>query len=78
MHLELVEDITIRSFVMAFTRFANMWGLPSHLYNDNAKSFIVDISYRRVGGGEEKTFSLQRKITSLLTSKRILVNITRC
>ena len=40
-HIELVPDMSTHQFVLAFTRFTNVYGIPSHLYSDNAKSFIA-------------------------------------
>ena len=39
-HIELVPDMSTHQFVLAFTRFTNVYGMPLHLYSDNAKSFI--------------------------------------
>ena len=40
-HIELVPDMATHQFVLAFTRFTNVYGIPSHLYSDDAKSFIA-------------------------------------
>ena len=40
-HIELVPDMSTVQFVLAFTRFTNVYGIPSHLYSDNAKSFVA-------------------------------------
>ena len=40
-HIELVPDMSTHQFVLAFSRFTNVYGIPSHLYSDNAKSFIA-------------------------------------
>lgn len=40
-HLELVPDMSTRSFLLALMRFTNMYGIPSHIYSDNARSFIA-------------------------------------
>lgn len=40
-HLELVSDMSALNFLNAFKRFCNLYGTPTHLYSDNAKSFIV-------------------------------------
>ena len=39
--IELVPDMSTHQFILAFTRFTNVYGIPSHLYSDNAKSFIT-------------------------------------
>ncbi len=40
-HIELVPDMSAKSFVLAFVRFTNIYGIPSHIYSDNARSFIA-------------------------------------
>ena len=40
-HIELIPDMTTRSFILAFLRFVNLYGIPTHLYSDNARSFIA-------------------------------------
>ena len=40
-HTELVPDMSSHQFVHAFTCFTNVYGIPSHLHSDNAKSFIA-------------------------------------
>lgn len=40
-HLELLEDMSVHSFITVFIQFLNMWDIPSHQYSDNAKSFIA-------------------------------------
>ena len=41
MHLELLNDMTTKSVVLAFIRFSNLYGVPEYLYSDNARSFIA-------------------------------------
>ena len=36
-----MPDMSLHQFVLAFTCFSNVYGIPSHLYSDNAKSFIA-------------------------------------
>ncbi|XP_064469989.1 uncharacterized protein LOC135384731 [Ornithodoros turicata] len=38
-HLELVADLTTKSFIMAFRRFISRRGAPSTIYSDNALTF---------------------------------------
>ena len=38
-HLELVEDLTVESFIRAFRRFCARRGLPATIISDNAKTF---------------------------------------
>ena len=40
-HIELVPDMDTKSLVLAIIRFTNLYGIPSHIYSDNAKSFIA-------------------------------------
>lgn len=40
-HLDLLPDMSTKSFLLSFTRFCNLYGIPSHLYSDNAKSFVA-------------------------------------
>ena len=39
-HIELVTDMSAQSFVLAFLKFVNLYGVPSYLYSDNARSFV--------------------------------------
>ena len=36
-HLELLPDMSTVQLVLAFVRFANIFGIPTHIYSDNAK-----------------------------------------
>lgn len=40
-HLDLIPDMSSQSFLLSFQRFSNLYGIPTHLYSDNAKSFIL-------------------------------------
>ena len=40
-HIELVKDMSTHSFILALIRFTNIYGIPSHIYSDNARSFIA-------------------------------------
>ena len=40
-HTELVKDMSTPSFILALIRFTNTHGIPSHIYGDNARSFIA-------------------------------------
>ena len=40
-HIELLPDMDTQSLVLAIIRFTNIYGVPSHLYSDNARSFIA-------------------------------------
>ena len=42
-HIELVPIMSTHQFVLAFSCFTNVYGIPSHLYSDNAKSFIAGV-----------------------------------
>ena len=38
-HLELVESLSVESFIRAFRRFCGRRGLPATIITDNAKTF---------------------------------------
>lgn len=38
-HLELTEDVSVRTFLLAFRRFTSRRGVPTRLLSDNAKTF---------------------------------------
>ena len=40
-HLDLIPDMSTRSFLMSFLRFTNLYGIPASIYTDNAKSFMA-------------------------------------
>ena len=40
-HIELVPDMSTHSFVLAFLRLVNIYGILTHVYSDNAKSFVA-------------------------------------
>ena len=40
-HIELIPDMSTHAFILAFIRFTNIYGIPSHIYSDNAKSFVA-------------------------------------
>lgn len=40
-HLELVNDMSTHSVVLAMVRFFNLYGVPTHIYSDNARSFVA-------------------------------------
>ena len=40
-HLDLLPDMSTRSFLLSFERFTNIYGIPDYVYSDNAKSFTV-------------------------------------
>lgn len=44
-HLELVKDLSSRSFVEAFKRFCNAQTVPQSVYTDNASYFLSGMSY---------------------------------
>ena len=43
--MELIPDMSTTQFVLAFVRFANIYGIPTHIYSDNAKSFIAGVNH---------------------------------
>ena len=44
-HIELIEDVSIHSLILALIRFCNIFGTPSHIYSDNAKSFVAGVNF---------------------------------
>ena len=40
-HLDLVPDLTLKSFLQSFRRFCSTHGVPDSLYTDNAKQFLA-------------------------------------
>lgn len=59
-HLELTEDLTVNSFLLAFRRFASQWGMPAILITDNAKTVR----------------SVSKEIRNILRSKEVLWYLT--
>ena len=43
-HIELVPDMSTNQFVLALCRFTNEYGIPSHIYSDNGRSFIAGVN----------------------------------
>ena len=42
-HVELIPEMSTEHFVLALVRFCNEYGIMSHIYSDNAKSFIAGV-----------------------------------
>ena len=42
-HIELIPEMSTEHFVLALVRFCNQYGIPTHVYSDNAKSFISGV-----------------------------------
>ena len=40
-HIELLQDMSAKSFVLALIRFTNLFGIPECIYSDNARSFVA-------------------------------------
>ena len=59
-HLELVNDLNISSFLLAFRRFCGRCGLPATLLSDNAKTFK----------------SAAKEVCSILQSREVLVYLS--
>ena len=55
-HIELIPEMSTDHFVLAFVRFCNEYRIPSHIYSDNAKSFIsgVHVLEKVLGSSEFK------------------------
>ena len=39
-HVELLEDMSMKSFVLALVRFSNLYVIPKYLCSDNSRYFI--------------------------------------
>ena len=39
-HFELLPDMSVRNFLLAFQRFCNKYTIPEYLYSDNALQFL--------------------------------------
>ena len=39
-HLELIPDMSVKHFLLAFQRFCNLYSIPNYLYSDNARTFV--------------------------------------
>ena len=63
-HLELLRDLSVKSFLLSFRRFASRRGLPSTLLSDNAKTF-------KVGCKEVKTIVRSHEVQRYLSSNRV-------
>ena len=44
-HIELVPDMTVNQFILAFQRFICQFGILSHICSDNALSFISGMKF---------------------------------
>ena len=43
-HIELIPDMHTHALVLALIRFTNIYGVPSHIYSDNARSFVAGVN----------------------------------
>ena len=44
-YIDLVPEMSTNHFILAFIRFTNLYGIPSHIYSDNARSFIAGCNF---------------------------------
>ena len=44
-HIELVPNMSAPAFVQALVRFSSLYGVPTHIYSDNARSFTAGFNY---------------------------------
>ena len=63
-HLELLRDLSVKSFLQSFRRFASRRGLPSTLLSDNAKTF-------KGGCKEVKTIVRSHEVQRYLSSNHV-------
>ena len=40
-HIEMLQDMSAKSFVLALIKFTNLFGIPVCIYSDNARSFVA-------------------------------------
>lgn len=40
LHVEAVPDMSVLAFLQALVRFSNLYGIPSTIYSDNARTFL--------------------------------------
>jgi len=59
-HLELVNDLNVSSFLLAFHKFCGQHGLPATLLSDNAKTFK----------------SASKEVCGISRSKEVLIHIS--
>ena len=57
-HIELLPDMSTEQFILAFNRFINEYGVPTHVYSDNGKSFVAGMSLVRDSFNSDKFKSL--------------------
>ena len=57
-HIELLPDMSTEQFILAFNRFINEYGVPTHVYSDNGKSFIAGMSLVRDSFNSDRFRSL--------------------
>ena len=65
LHLELVESLTVDSFLCAFRRFSARRGLPRKLVSDNAKTF-------KAASKEVKRIQVSKVVKNYMLNKSIL------
>ena len=63
-HLELLRDLSVKSFLQSFRRFASRRGLPSTLLSDNAKTF-------KAGSKEVKTIVRSPEVKCYVSNNRV-------
>ena len=63
-HLELTEDLSVRTFLLAFRRFTARRGLPTRLLSDNAKTF-------KAAAKEVKLISRSEEVQRYLATKGV-------
>ena len=66
-HLELVNDLNVSSYLLAFRRFCGRCGLPSTLLSDNAKTF-------KAASREVRGILRSREVLVYLSNNRITWN----
>ena len=47
-HIEIVQDMSIKAFIQVFIRFCNSYRIPSNIYSDNARSFDDNTHWAKI------------------------------
>lgn len=61
-HIEIVEDLTTQSFLLAFRRFVSLKGSPHKLFSDNGSNFIGAYEYLKKVLEDFKSNDIQKTL----------------
>ena len=89
-HQELVKDISIHSVILALVQFFNLYGIPSYIYSDNARTVIAGCNLvKRVFVSDEfvgkfSTFNIKHLTIPLYSAwfwsvwERLIKSVNNC